>query len=461
MATVEKLENNRVKLTITIDAPTFEEGLKKAYVKTGKQFAVPGFRKGKAPRKVIEKMYGETVFFDEAIDEIWGEAYDAALNEHDLAAVDQPKLDMKKVSLEEGIEFTAEVQLEPEVKLGQYKGIEVEEPEYTVTDADVEAELKEEQEKNARYIDVDRAVEDGDRVGLDYSGSVDGEKFEGGTAEDQVLVIGSKMFIPGFEEQIIGMKSGEEKDLTVTFPKEYHAENLAGKEAVFHVHIKQIQVKEVPAMDDEFAKDISSFDTLDELKADLRKKLEEQAALNKKTAIDNEALKAACRNAELVIPECMIERQVNFMIRDIAYRLAGSGMKFEDYLKYTGTSLEDLKKSYHDEAEDRVRLQLVVSAVAKEEQCVCSDEDLENSIKEYAEQNGLVAEDFKKGLTDDDKEFLSDREVSKKAVEIITSSAKVVAAKKAKKPAAKKAAKKASDEDAAEEKAEGGEETEA
>ena len=250
MATIERKEHNIAKLTITVDADTFGAAVQQAYVKTAKHYNIPGFRKGHAPRKVIENMYGEGVFFEDAFEIVWGDAYDAALEEFELFAVDKPSIDIEKISLAEGVVFTAEVQLKPEVVLGAYKGIEVEKPTYTVEDADVEREIEQEREKNARFVGVERAVENGDRVILDYSGSVDGEKFDGGTAEDQPLVIGSGTFIPGFEEQMVGMNVGEEKDITVTFPEEYHAPDLAGKEAVFHVKVREVQVKELPALDD-------------------------------------------------------------------------------------------------------------------------------------------------------------------------------------------------------------------
>ena len=430
MATVEKLEKDRAKLTITIDAEAFEKAVEAAYHRNAKQYPIPGFRKGKAPRKIIERMYGEGTFYYDAADALFGDAYEAALKENDLTAVDQPKIDIKAIG-KDGVTYECEVQLEPEVTLGQYKGLEIEEPESAVTDADVEAHLREEQEKNARFADVDRAVENGDRVTLDYSGSVDGVKFDGGTAEDQVLMIGSGTFIPGFEEQMIGMKAGEEKDLHVTFPEEYHAKELAGKEAVFHVVCKQVQIKELPALDDEFAKDISEFDTLDELKEDTRKKLQEAADKNKATIIENEALKAACRNASVEIPECMITRQVDYMVQEIAYRLAMSGMKLEDYLKYTGSSLEQMRKEFHDEARDRVELQLVVAAVSRAEALTCSEEELDKSLEEYAEQNGTVVEDLRKNLTPDDVTYFTQRAINRKAIRAIADSVVLVPAKKA------------------------------
>lgn len=430
MATIEKLEHDQVKLTIEIDADTFNAALQQAYVKNGKHYNIAGFRKGKAPRKVIESMYGEGVFFEDAFELCWGDAYDAALEENGLTAVDKPTLDIEKIGKDEGVAFTAVVQLKPTVKLGAYKGIEVEQPTYTVEDADVNAEIEKEREKNARFVDVERAVENGDRVVIDYSGSVDGVQFDGGTAEEQTLVIGSNTFIPGFEEQIIGMNVGEERDITVTFPEEYHAENLAGKEAVFHIKLHNVQFKELPELDDEFAKDVSEFDTLAELIADKRKKMEEQAAKNEKIAIENIALKTVCDNAEVEVPECMTERQANYMLRDMGYRLQMSGISLEDYCRYVGTDLNALKASYHDEAASRVKMQLVIEAVGKAENVTCTDEEIAEVIKEYAENNDMPVEEFEKQISDDDREFLSDRRIAEKTVALIVDNVKLVPAKK-------------------------------
>lgn len=430
MATIEKLEHDQVKLTIEIDADTFNAALQQAYVKNGKHYNIAGFRKGKAPRKVIESMYGEGVFFEDAFELCWGDAYDAALEENGLTAVDKPTLDIEKIGKDEGVVFTAVVQLKPTVKLGAYKGIEVEQPTYTVEDADVNAEIEKEREKNARFVDVERAVENGDRVVIDYSGSVDGVQFDGGTAEEQTLVIGSNTFIPGFEEQLIGMSVGEERDITVTFPEEYHAENLAGKEAVFHIKLHNVQFKELPELDDEFAKDVSEFDTLAELIADKRKKMEEQAAKNEKIAIENIALKTVCDNAEVEVPECMTERQANYMLRDMGYRLQMSGISLEDYCRYVGTDLNALKASYHDEAASRVKMQLVIEAVGKAENVTCTDEEIAEVIKEYAENNDMPVEEFEKQISDDDREFLSDRRIAEKTVALIVDNVKLVPAKK-------------------------------
>ena len=429
MATCEKLEGNRAKLTVTVPAADFAAATQQAYIKGVKHYNVPGFRKGKAPRKVIESMYGTGVFYEDAFELVWGDAYDAALLEHDLTAVDKPSIDIEKISLEDGVVFTAEVQLKPEVTLGDYKGIEVTEPTYTVEDSDVEAELKKEQEKNVRFVDVERAAENGDRVVLDYSGSVDGEKFDGGTADDQTLLLGSGTFIPGFEEQLVGMKAGESKDITVTFPKEY-TEALAGKEAVFAVTIKAVQLRELPALDDEFAKDISEFDTLDALKADKKKTMVEKAEENKKAAIENEAVKVACDNATVEIPKVMVDRQINYMLQDMAYRLQMSGISMEDYCKYTGTEPAKLAESYREEAASRVKTQLVLEAIAADAGVTCSDEDFAKSVAEYAERSQTDAETFEKGLSQDDKEYLSDRVVIGKTVDFLVENCKLVEGKK-------------------------------
>ena len=412
MATIERKEHNIAKLTITVDADTFAAAVQQAYVKTAKHYNIPGFRKGHAPRKVIENMYGEGVFFEDAFEIVWGDAYDAALEEFELSAVDKPSIDIEKISLAEGVVYTAEVQLKPEVVLGAYKGIEVEKPTYTVEDADVEREIEQEREKNARFVGVERAVENGDR-----------EKFDGGTAEEQPLVIGSGTFIPGFEEQMVGMSIGEEKDITVTFPEEYHAPDLAGKEAVFHVKVREVQIKELPALDDEFAKDVSEFDTLDELKADKREKMEARAAENEKAARENLCIKAVCDNATVEIPAVMTDRQVNYMMQDIAYRLSMSGISLEDYCKFSGTDLDAMRESYKPEAENRVKMQLVIEAVGKAENVTCTDEELDADVAAYAEQNNTSVEEFRKQLKEDDYDYLRDRKTAEKTIALIVDNA--------------------------------------
>jgi len=443
MATLEKLENNRVKLTISVSPEAFGVAVQTAYQKTASRYNVPGFRKGKAPRKVIETMYGESAFYEEAFDLVWSDAYDAALAEHSLTAVDKPALDITSIS-GDGVVYTAEVQLKPEVTLGVYKKLEVPEPNFVVKDEEVLAEIEKEREKNARFIEVDRAVETGDRVILDYSGSVDGEKFDGGTAEDQTLVIGSGAFIPGFEEQLVGLKVGDAQDINVKFPDEY-APPLNGKDAVFAIKIKAVQVKELPALDDEFAKDISDFDTLDALKADKKAKMEEKTAKNRQTAIENIALQKAADNAIVEIPDVMVERQINYMLRDISYQLSASGLSLEDYVKYTGTDMAGLRESYRAEATARVKMQLVIEAIGDKEGVSCTEDDMKVIIAEYADGSGKSAEEFEKTLKDDDREYLSDNVLARKAVKIVTDSAVLVkgdsAEQKTEKPA-KKTAKK-------------------
>lgn len=424
MATMEKLEGSKVKLTIEVAADEFEKAVEKAYLKTKKNFNVPGFRKGHAPRKVIENAYGWLVFFDDAFDIAYPEVYEAAVREHEITPVDRPEISI--LSCEQGapVVFTAEVAVKPEVTLGAYKGIEVEKQEYNVTDEMVEAEIQKEREKIASTVEVTgRAVADGDKVNLDYSGSVDGVKFDGGTAENQELTIGSGMFIPGFEEQMVGMNVGEEKDITVTFPEQYHSEELAGKEAVFHVKVNAIEETVLPEVDDEFAKDVSEFDTIAELRADKRKKLEEAAELRAKNQRENELIEKACENAAVEIPEAMIERQMDHILNDIRYRLSMQGISLEDYCKYTGTSIEDMRKEMREDAAKRVKSQLVLEAIGKAEAVEAAAEEIEEKLNEYAAQFGDKAESFKTGLTDEDKLYFADQIVLDKTIALLMDNA--------------------------------------
>ena len=318
MSVLEMKEGNIAKLTITVDKDAFVKALNDAYHKTGSRYPVPGFRKGKAPRKVIEANYGAMVFYDEAFDLCWAEPYDAAVAEHKLVPVDRPSVvDIPVMSETEGVTYVAEVQLKPEVTLGQYKGIAVKKLAYTVTDEEVDNALKMEQQKQVRYEDVDRPVENGDRIILDYCGKVDGVAFEGGTAQDQTLDIGSHTFIPGFEEQLVGVNPGEEKDIHVTFPEEYHAENLKGKAAVFTCKVKTVQKKELPEIDDEFIKDISEQDTVAEWKENKKQELLKARETAAKNARENELLEKAADNARVDIPDCMVNREVQYMMQNI------------------------------------------------------------------------------------------------------------------------------------------------
>ena len=422
MAQLEMLEGNKAKLTIKIDADVFEKAIQEAYRKTGSRYTVQGFRKGKTPRKIIETYYGAGVFYEDAFDAVWGEAYDAAVEEHKLIPVDQPSLDINSIG-KDGVEFTATVQLQPDVTLGAYKGLSVPKTNTEVTDADVDKALEDEREKQARFTDVERPAENGDRLLLDYSGSVDGEKFDGGTAEDQTLVLGSGAFIPGFEEQLVGTKAGEQKDITVTFPAEYHAENLAGKEAVFACNVKAVQVKELPEIDDDLIADISEFDTVADWKADKKAKMLEEKQKAAAIARENAAIDGACANATVDIPAVMIDRQVDYMVRDLEYRLSGSGLDMNTYCQYLGTTVDEMKKNFRPDAEHRVKMQLVIEAIVKAENLSASDEDMQAEIERYAEENGMVAEDLVAKLTEGDKNYFRERATVDKAVRLIADSA--------------------------------------
>ena len=424
MSVLEMKEGNIARLTITVEKDAFVKALNDAYHKTGSRYPVPGFRKGKAPRKVIEANYGAMVFYDEAFDLCWAEPYDAAVQEHSLIPVDRPSVvDIPVMSEQEGVTYVAEVQLKPEVVLGQYKGIAVKKMAYTVTDEEVDQALKNEQAKQVRYEDVDRPVENGDRIILDYCGKVDGVAFEGGTAEDQTLEIGSHTFIPGFEEQLIGAVAGEERDIHVTFPEEYHAENLKGKAAVFTCKIKTVQKKELPEIDDEFIKDISELDTVAEWKENKRQELLKAREAAAKNARENELLEKAAENAQVDIPECMVDREVQYMMQNMSYQLAASGIKLEDYFKYMGTDREKMEAMYRPDARQRVKVELVVEAIRKAENIVASDEEIQEAIGKYAEQNGIAKEKLMETLTDDDRAYFADRVCADKVVDLLVNTA--------------------------------------
>ena len=459
MATLEKLENGKVKITIEVPAAKFEEAVEKAYHTNGKKFNVPGFRKGHAPRKMIENAYGPLAFFDDAFDIVYPEVYQAAIKEHDIEVIDRPDISIVDLPLDgKDLVFTAEVAVRPEVKLGQYKGIEIEKREYNVTDDDVAAEIERESEKVARMVDVDRTkgeivtlnintlgvlyiVENGDTVNLDYEGSVSGIKFEGGSAQGQTLEIGSHTFIDGFEEQMIGMNAGEERDIQVKFPEKYHSEALAGADATFHVKVNGIQKKELPELDDEFAKDVSEYDTLDELKAAKREELEKKARRDAETEKENAVVAKAVDNAEVVIPDIMVERQIDAILNDIRYRLSMQGISLEDYMKYTGTDMESFRKESRIDAARRVKSQLVIDAVAKAEDIKATEEEINAKVDEYCAQFGDKAEEFKKGLSEDDKKFFADQIMVDKTLAVMTDTA-VEVEKAEKKPAKKASARK-------------------
>jgi trigger factor len=421
--TKEILENKKVKLEIHVDPETFEKGMEKSYLKNRKGISVPGFRKGRVPRKIIERYYGEAVFYEDAINDIFPEVYEAAIKETEIEPVDRPELDIIQIGSGQDLILTAEVDVKPEVKLGQYKGIEVEKAEYTVSDDEVEHQLEHILEDNARWVEVeDRAVENGDLVSLDYAGSVDGEAFPGGTAENYSLEIGSGHFIPGFEEQLVGMSIGEEKDITVTFPEEYHAEDLKGKEAVFHVKIHEIKEKELPELDDEFAKDISEFETLDEYKADLKQKLQKSADDNARTAMENQLIQKICDNAEVDIPQVMVENEVDNLVREMEFNLQYSGLNLERYLEMTNTSIEDFRAQFNDRAYNRVKTQLVLESVTKAENISVTEDDLEEEYARMAEQYGRDIEEIKKNFSTN-VQYIEDTILAKKTVDMLMAEA--------------------------------------
>ena len=423
--TVEKISSNKVKLSFDIDAAKFDEAMGKAYIKVRGQVAIPGFRKGHAPRKMIETMYGEGIFYDEAFELIFDEVYGPAIDENKLEVVDRPQVDIQQIGTGKNLQFTCEVFVKPDVTLGEYKGVEVKKEHTLVTEDDVNAEIEKERNKQAAEVSVDdRAVAEGDTVNLDYSGSVDGVKFEGGTAEGQTLKIGSHTFIPGFEEQMVGMNIGEEKDLNVTFPTEYHAPDLAGKEAVFHVKVNGITETQLPALDDDFAKDISEFDTLDAYKADVRAKLEAQAAERDNNAFTNAVIEKVMANATVEIPDAMVERQIDSMVRNFEARLAQQGLKLADFMKYTGQDEKSFRNQYRDQAEKSVRANLVLEAVENTEKFEATEEEIDAEIEKFAKQIGQNVEDLKKNLTEGDREYFKADVIRDKAVKFLCDNAK-------------------------------------
>ncbi len=422
--TYEKLSGNKAKLTFTVPADEFEAAVQQAYLKNRKSIRIPGFRPGKAPRALIEQMYGKGAFYEDAIEDLCQVAYPEAVEAENLQVVDRPTLNVEKMNPGEDVVFTCEVFVRPDVTLGDYKGLTVKQEATEVTDEQVKARIAQDQEKVARMVDVtDRAVENGDTVNLDYAGSVDGVAFEGGTAEKQTLVIGSKSFIEGFEEQMVGMNIGEEKDLNVTFPEQYHAEELAGKPAVFHVKVNGIQKKELPELDDDFAADVSKFDTYAEYEADIRKNLEETAAKNAEIKLENDLVEMACKNAQMDIPQPMIENQIDDMLQEMKMRMSYQGLRYEDYLKYTGMTEQGVRDMYKQEAESRVKSELVLEAIRTAEGIEATDEAIEKQYVEYAQRMGQEVEAFKAGLTEQQKGYLKDSAAIQMVLDLLKSTA--------------------------------------
>ena len=426
--TVEKIASNKVKLSFDVDSAKFDEAMGKAYLKVRNQVTIPGFRKGKAPRKMIENMYGEGVFYDEAFELIFDEVYGPAVDENKIEVVDRPEIEIQEIGAGKNLKFTCEVFVKPDVTLGEYKGVSVKKETTVVSDVEVDARVEEERNKQATEIQVeDRAVAEGDTVNLDYAGTVDGVAFAGGTAQDQTLKIGSGSFIPGFEEQMIGMNIGEEKDLQVTFPEQYHAEELAGKAAVFHVKVNSITETQLPALDDDFAKDISEFDTLEEYKADIRAKLEAQVAERDNNNFTNAVIEKVLENATVEIPEAMIERQIDSMMRDFEYRLMGNGLKLDDFLKYTGSDMKAFRENYRGQAEKSVKAHLVLEAIEQAEAIDATQEQIDKQLEAFAAQTGKTVEEFKATLSESDIAYFKADAIRDNCVKFLADNAKIEA----------------------------------
>lgn len=421
---VEKLEKNMAKLTIEVSAEEFKAALEKAYQKNKNKISVPGFRKGKAPRKMIEKMYGAGIFYEDAANQVIPSAYSAAVKECEEEIVSQPEISVEQIEEGKSFIFTAEVALKPAVTLGEYKGLEVEKTVASVSEEEVEKEVDKERENNARTLDVDdRAVASGDMIKLDFDGSVDGVPFEGGKAEDYPLTIGSGSFIPGFEDQLIGAVIGEEKEVNVTFPEEYHAEELKGKPAVFKCVVKEIKVKELPAADDEFAKDVSEFDTLAEYKDDIRAKLLEKKTEAAKREKQNKTVAKAVENAQMEIPEAMVTDQVRNMVDDFARRIQSQGISMEQYMQFTGMTVDKMMEQMRPEALKRIQNSLVLEAIAKAENIEISDEKLDEEIAKMAEAYKMEADKLKELMGDAEKEQMKNDLAIQAAVDMITDAA--------------------------------------
>ncbi len=446
---VEKTEKaNEVKLEITIEAEKFDNAMKKVYFQNAKYFNIPGFRKGKAPMNIVEKYYGAQIFYEDAFNEVATEAYDEALEANKIDAVSRPVVDIKQMEKGKDVIFTAVVQTKPEVELGKYKGIEIPKVEYKVEEKDIEHELGHMQEHNSRLITVDdRALENGDIATIDFEGFVDGVAFDGGKAEGHELEIGSGSFIPGFEDQLVGMKIDEEREIKVTFPKEYFSKDLAGKEAMFKVKLHEIKRKELPELDDEFAKDVSEFDTLAELKASIKEKIKKNNEQRQKYETEDLAIKAVCEDVKVDIPSGMVEFEVENMMKDFEQRLSYQGLNLDQYLKMIGKTEEEMKKEYEPQAIEAIKSRLVLEAIIKAEKIEASEDEIKAKMEEMAKNYGKKVEEISEN--ENLKKYLKEGIESEKALEFIVSNAKFTA-KKAEKKAEKKETKATSKEEKAE-----------
>ena len=423
-STMEKLSSNKVKLDFVVEAARFDEAMEKAYRKNRSRISVPGFRKGKAPRKVIEMQFGEGVFYEDAIDELFPSVYSEAIKEHGIEPVDRPEFDLKTIGSGKDLEFSVEVFVKPDVTMGQYKGVAVHKNHTEVTEDDVKAEIERARERASRYIDIDgRAAKLDDQVTIDYEGECDGEKFEGGSAKDYRLVLGSGNFIPGFEDQLVGAEVGSTVDVNVTFPEDYHAENLKGKKATFKVTVKAIQEKDVPALDDEFAKDVSEFDTLEEYKKDLTEKMTKSAQQRDDYAFENDVIEKVTENATVDIPAAMVEERVDERINEFAMNMRRQGLDMDTYMKYTGQTMDAMRETLKEGAEKDVKTRLVLEAICDAEKIEPTKEEVDAEIEKYAENMGDNKQKFIDSLTDSDRSYFEKTCKMLKTIEMLKDSA--------------------------------------
>ena len=422
---VEKIKDTEAKLIIEVPAEDFDKAIDEAYEKNKDRFKVDGFRKGKVPREMIEKIYGVGVFYDDAANAVIPEAYAEAAKESGLEIVARPDIQVTKIAAGNPMEFEAIVTLKPEVKLGKYKGVKVEKVEAEVTDEDIEKRLEQDREQNARLVAADdKEIEEGDQAIIDFEGFVDDKPFEGGKGEDYPLVIGSHSFIDTFEDQLVGKKVGDEVDVNVTFPEQYQAEELAGKPALFKVKVKEIKVKELPELDDEFAQEVSEFDTLDEYKEDIKKKLQEAKENEAKRETESRIIEAIIKDSEMDIPEKMIDTACDQMVEEFARNMQMQGIAFEQYLQMTGSTLEQMKEQVKPQAEARVQSSLVLEAIVDAENIEAKDADVDDEILKMSEQYGMEVEKINEMLRDEDKENIKKDICVKKAADLIMEEAK-------------------------------------
>ena len=420
----EKLEKNMAKLTIEVSAEDLDKAMEKAYQKQKSRISLPGFRKGKAPRKMIESMYGKGVFMEDAVNSLVPQEYTKALGECDLEIVSQPEINVTQMEPGKALIFTADVAVKPEVTLGDYKGVEVPKSEIAVTDEEVDAEVKKEQDKNARTVAVeDRAAANGDITTIDFEGFVDGVAFEGGKGTDYALTLGSGTFIPGFEDQLVGANTGDHVEVKVTFPEEYQAKELAGKEAVFQCDVKKIETKEVPELDDEFAKDVSEFDTLAEYKEDVKKKLTEKKEKEARTAKENAAVDKAIENAQMDIPELMTKTECRQMMDDFSRRMQQQGLSMEQYFQFTGQSMDKMMEDMKPQALKRIQTRLVLEKVAEAENIQPSEEEITEEIQKMADAYKMEADKIREAIGESGLEQMKKDMAVQKAVTVIADAA--------------------------------------